>query len=123
MNLLRDRAGKGGMGCLSAIVAALLVAYFGARFIPPWLHYEQFHDEMRSDARFGTTLTDSIIRIRLIAQADTLGLPPEAKHIVIHRRGSRPPIITISAEYTERVVVPIFGLKLLHFKPTAEEPL
>ncbi len=123
MNRLRDRAGKGGIGCLGTIVMTVLVIYFGARFIPPWMHYQQFQDEMRSDARFGTTLTDSIIRIRLVAQADTLGLPPEAKRIVIRRRGGRPPTITISADYTERVDLPIFGIKLLHFKPKAEEPL
>lgn len=101
----------------------LLIVYFGARFIPPWMHYQQFRDEMRSDARFGTTLTDSVIRIRLVAQADTLGLPPEAKRIVIRRRGGRPPTITISAEYIVKINLPIFGIKLLHFKPKAEEPL
>ena len=123
MNLLRDRAGKGGIGCLGTIVVAVLIVYFGARVLPPWMHYQQFLDEMRSDARFGTTLTDSTIRIRLVAQADTLGLPPEARHIVIRRRGGRPPTITISADYTEKVLLPIFGVKLLHFTPTAKEPL
>ena len=100
-----------------------MVAYFGARVIPHWMYYEQFRDEMKSDARFATTLPDSIIRIRLVAQADTLGLPPEAKKITIRRRMGRPPTITISAEYTVKVKFPIFGIKLLHFKPTAEEPL
>ena len=101
----------------------VLVLYLGARFFPAWLHYEQFRDEMVSDARFGTTLTDSIIRIRLVAQADTLGLPAEARRITIHRRGGRPPTITITAEYTERIALPIFGVKLVRFKPKAEEPL
>lgn len=120
---MRDRAGKGGLGCLGTIVVFVLIIYFGARIIPPWMHYEQFQDEMRSDARFGTTLTDSIIRIRLLAQVDTLGLPAEARRITIRRRNGRPPTITISTEYTERITLPIFGVKLLHFKPTAEEPL
>jgi hypothetical protein len=123
VNLLRDRAGKGGMGCLGTIVLIVLVAYFGSRFIPPYMHYEQFRDEMKSDARFGATLPDSIIRMRLVAQADTLGLPPEAKRIVIRRHIGRPSTITISAEYTEKVMLPIFGLKPWHFKPKAEEPL
>jgi hypothetical protein len=99
------------------------MGYIGVRFLPPWMHYEQFRDEMRSDARFATTLTDSTIRLRLVAQADTLGLPPEARRIAIHRRGGRPPTITISAEYVEHINLPIFGMKLVHFKPTAEEPL
>ena len=120
---MHDRAGKSGIGCLGSIVIIILVAYFGARFIPPWMHYEQFRDEMKSDARFGATLPDTSILIRLRAQADTLGLPPEAKAISIRRRGGRPPTITISADYFVKVNVPIFGVKLLHFKPRVEEPL
>lgn len=123
MNQLQDRAGKSGIGCLGSIVLIAAVVYFAARFIPPWIAYEQFRDEMKADARFATTLTDSAIRVRLIAQADTLGLPPEAKQIVIRRRAGRPPTITIGADYFVKVNLPIFGIKLVHFKPTAEEPI
>lgn len=120
---MRDRAGKSGIGCLGSIIIILVVLYFGARFIPPWMNYEQFRDSMKSEARFGTTLADSTIRIQLIAQADTLGLPPEAKKIIIRRRAGRPPTITISADYVVKVNIPLFGIKLLHFKPAVEEPL
>ena len=123
VNRVRDRAGKGGMGCLGTIVAFGLVVYFGSQFVPPWVRYEQFRDEMRTEAQFGTTLADSVIRIRLVALADTLGLPPEAKRITIRRRPGRPPTITISTEYTERIALPIFGVKLVRFKPKAEETL
>jgi len=119
----RDRAGRGALGCLASIVLLGLIGYIAVQFLPPWMHYEQFRDEMRSDARFAVTLPDSVIRIRLMAQADTLGLPPEAKRIVIRRRTGRLPTIRISAEYTERIKLPIFGIKLLHFKPHVEEPL
>ena len=100
-----------------------MVGYFAARVIPHWIAYEQFRDEMKADARFGATLPDSSIRIRLVAEADTLGLPPEAKRITIKRRMGRPPIITISADYTVKVNFPIFGVRSFHFKPSAEEPL
>ncbi len=111
------------MGCLGSIVLIIAVAYFGARFFPPWLHYEQFRDEMKTEARYGASLPDSSIKMYLLAQIDTLGLPPEAKRIIIRRRAGRPPTITISTEYTVKVNVPIFGIKLLHFKPVIEEPL
>jgi hypothetical protein len=120
---LQDRAGKSGIGCLGTIVLLVLVAYFGGRFFPPWLANQQFRDEMKTDARFGATLPDSMIRMRLVALADTLGIPPEGKKISIRRRPGRPPTITISTAYTVRVTLPIFGVKLLHFKPSAEEPL
>lgn len=108
------------MGTL-AIVA--IIVFLVAGFFPPILHYSQFHDQMRSEARYGVSLADSVIRQRLMTLADTLGLPPEAKKITIQRRGGRPPTITITSEYTERVNVPFFGVKLLHFKPSAEESM
>lgn len=111
------------MGCLVSIVLLVLIGYMGTKFIPPYMRYQQFRDAMRTDARFATTMQDSIIRIQLIAQADTLGLPAEAKRIQIRRRGGRLSTITISAEYTESVKLPIFGIKLLHYKPSAEAPL
>lgn len=123
MNLTRNRAGKGGFGCVSTIVVMGLIMFFGSRFLKPWIHYQQFRDEMRSNARFATTLADSVMLIRLRAQADTLGLPAEAKKISIRHIRGRPNTITISAEYTEKVKLPIFGIKLLRFKPKVEEPL
>lgn len=91
--------------------------------IPPWLRYEQFDAEMRSNARFAVTLPDSVIRVRLASQVDSLGLPPGAKMISIQRHGSHPAVITIRSEYDELVTLPIFGAKKLHFKAHAEEPL
>ena len=120
---MRDRGGKSGIGCLGTIISILLIAFIGGRFIPPWLHYSQFRDEMKTEARYGASLPDSSIRMYLLAQVDSLGLPPEARKIIIRRRAGRPPTITISADYTVKVSVPIFGFKLLHFKPTVEEPL
>jgi hypothetical protein len=120
---LRDRAGRGALGCLVSIAVLALIAYTAVQFVPPWMHYAQFRDEMRANARFGTTLADSSIKTRLVAQVDSLHLPPEAKKITIRRRGGRPPTITISAEYDERVKVPIFGIKILHFKPSVRESL
>ena len=118
-----DRAGKSGLGCLGSIMLIIAVVYFGARFIPPWIAYEQFRDEMKSNARFATTLPDSTIRMHLLAQVDTLGLPPEARKIIIKHRPGRPPTITISADYFVKVNVPILGIKLLHFKPSVTESI
>lgn len=111
------------MGCLISIVLLVLVGYMGMKFIPPFMRYQQFRDEMRTDARFATTMQDSTIRNGLMARADTLGLPLAARRIQIARRSGRPSTIRISAEYIESVKLPIFGIKLLHYKPSAEAPL
>lgn len=121
--MAQDRAGRGAFGCLASIVLFVLVGYLGTQFIPPYLRYAEFRDAMRSDARFATTMPDSTIRNHLVAQADTLGLPAEAKRIVIRRRGGHPPIIIISTQYSESINLPIFGIKVLHFKPSAEATL
>jgi hypothetical protein len=123
VNVTRDRSGKSGIGCLGTVVILVLIVYMGSKFAKPYMHYLQFRDEMKASARFGATLADSTIRMRLVAQADTLGLPPEAKKIVIRRHGGRPPTITISSAYTITINIPVFGLKVLHFNPSAEEPL
>lgn len=123
VNRLVDRRGKSNIGCLGTLALLVAGAYLAAQFLPPLMHYEQFLDSMRSNAQFATTLTDSSIRDRLMAQADSLGLPPEAKKVVVLRRKGDPPTITISTEYTERVYLPIFGVKLLHFAPKVEESL
>ncbi len=120
---MRNRAGRTGIGCLGSLVIVGVVAYFGSRFIPPVLHNGQFRDEMKTEARYGASLQDSSIRIYLVAQADSLSLPPEAKKIPIRRHIGRPSTITISSEYTVKVMLPFLGVKLLHFKPTVEEPL
>jgi hypothetical protein len=120
---MKDRAGRGGAGCLISVVLLVLVGYMGIKLIPPYMRYQQFRDEMRTEARFATTMNDSTIRNVLVARADTLGLPPAAKRITIARRGGHPSTITISAEYTERVDLPIFGVKVLHYKPSAESTL
>jgi hypothetical protein len=111
------------LGCLVSIVLLVLVGYLATRFVPPYMRYQQFRDEMRTEARFATTMTDSTIRYTLVARADTLGLPPQAKRIRIERRTGHPATVRISAEYTESVNLPIFGVKLLHYKPSAEATL
>ena len=120
---MQDRAGRGGFGCLVSIVLLVILGYLGTRFIPPYMRYGQFRDSMRADAGFATTMSDSAIRSGLVAQADSLHLPPEAHRIRIRRAGGHPPTITISAEYSESVDLPIFGIKVLHFKPSVEAPL
>lgn len=123
VNAAGDRAGRGKLGCLIWIVLFVFAGYVVAQFLPPWMRYERFHDAMRSESRFAVGAPDSMIRMRLIAQADSLGLPAAAKRITIRRHLGRPPTVLISAEYSEEVKLPIFGVKVLHFKPKAEEPL
>jgi len=116
----RDRRGRGALGCLGSLVVLALLIYAGFIFGPPWLRYQQFRDEMKTEARFSISLPDSVIRARLAVRADSLRLPAAARRVTIVRRGGSPPTITISAAYDEHLHLLFLGERTLHFKPTVE---
>jgi hypothetical protein len=70
---------------------------------------------MAQEVRFADTRDDVTIRTRLMAVADSLGLPDEAGRVKIERNGDR---ITISSVYTEHVELPLF-VREFRFSPQA----
>lgn len=122
MVALKSRRGAGSLGCLASFVIAAALIFLAVQLGKPWFRYQQFRDVMKSSARYAVTLPDSVIKARLWATADSLGLPKEAKKVRINRSRS-PSQITISSEYTEQVNLPLYGLLTLKFKPHAEEAL
>jgi hypothetical protein len=118
-----NRRGRGTLGCLVPLVLLGLLLFVGIKFGRPWFAYQQFRDEMSSVAKFATTLSDSAMRARLMARADSLRLPTEAKDRLQFTRLGDPPRIHIETEYSATVVLPLLGPKVLHFRPTAEASL
>jgi hypothetical protein len=115
------RRGASTPGCLVSLLLFVAAVYYGIHFGEPWLRYYQLLEEMRSSARLAPTLSDGVIHRRLEAKADELGLPDEAHKFQISRLG-KPRKITITTQYSETVVVPLFTHTFV-FTPTAEEPL
>ena len=118
---LRSRRGGSTPGCLVSLAIFVAAVYYGIHFGEPWFRYYQLLDEMRVSARLAPTLSDGVIHRRLEAKADELGLPEEAHKFQISRSG-KPRKITITTQYSEKVVVPLFTHTFI-FTPTAEEPL
>ncbi len=117
------RAGKGSRGCLLTLVVFGLVIYFGIPVAEVYLRQYSFSEEMRTDARRATGLTDVVIRRRLIDKADELGLPPAAiKNLKIRRSGGSDRQIRIDTEYSETVARPFFTYTFT-IRPHAEESL
>lgn len=116
-----SRRGASTSGCLVSLVILVAGVYYGIHFGQPWIRYYQLMDEMRVSARLAPTLSDGVIRRRLEAKVDELGLPPDARKFTITRSG-KPRKITITTQYSETVVVPVFTHTFV-FVPTAEEPL
>ena len=82
--------------------------YYGVHIGEVYWRYYQFQEEMRSEARLAPSLTDGVIRRRLLLKIDELDLPAEAQKLTI-KRIAQPPQITIEAEYTEEVHLPLFN--------------
>ncbi|MDX2121876.1 MAG: hypothetical protein SF070_12590 [Gemmatimonadota bacterium] len=104
-----------------SLVILVAGVYYGIHLGQPWFRYYQLVDEMRVSARLAPTLSDGVIRRRLEAKADELGLPPEAKKFQITRSG-KPRRIVITTQYSETVSVPLLTHTFV-YTPTAEEPL
>lgn len=116
-----NRRGSSTLGCLLWLLAFAAVLYYGVHIGAVYWRYYQLVDEMRSEARVAPSLTDGVIRRRLVDRVDELGLPDEAARFKI-RRSARPRMITIETEYRERVDLPFFQ-HVFVFRPRAQEPL
>lgn len=118
-----NRAGGTKLGCVGSLLLLGLFIYAAAKLGPPWLHYQQFRDEMRADAQFANSLPDSVIRNRLVLRADSLRLPPEAVRNLSIRRTRNPRVIVIRTQYSERIRFFLLGDKMWTFHPRVEEPI
>ena len=117
----RSRRGQSTLGCLAWIAGFAAVCFYGFHIGQVYFKYFRLQDAMRSQARLAPSLTDDVIRRRLLEESNLILQPARPIRFRI-RRTDRPRRIVIEAQYTDSVKVP-----LLHhtftFKPRAEEPL
>jgi hypothetical protein len=114
---LQNRAGKSNFGCIVTLLLLAGVAYYGSGAGASYLRYWQMLDEMKSQARFGPTLDDPVIRRRLVTKAQELELPAEASRFVI-RRLARPREIVITTRWQDTVELPFYSW-VITFRPEA----
>lgn len=119
---LRTRRGASAFGCLFTVAVLGSAAYVALLFARPWFANQQYEDDFKVAARFASTTSDSAIRVRLVARADSLGLPKEAKRISI-RRFTTEGIVRIATRYEVPIQVPLVGERVMHFDLSVEEPL
>ena len=79
------RRGTARLGCIAALIFVGAVGYFSFNVGRVALGYYRFEDRMKQEARFAAKRTDAQIRDRLIAFADSLGLPEGAHHVHVRR--------------------------------------
>lgn len=111
-----DRPGRTSLGCLFGLLLMVAVAYFGFSIGEAYWRSYKFEDAMRQQARFASQRSDNAIIKALIAKADSLGLPEDARRVRVRRtrRG-----ISISAAYVETVEFPLF-VRDIAFTPSVE---
>ena len=116
---MSPRGGRSTLGCLLTLLLAVTALYFAVDVGEVYLRNYRYLDAMRQEARFAARRADAEIARRLVATADSLGLPEGAGHVTILRGDG---VVRIGADYYEHVELPVL-LHELHFTPTAEAPL
>ncbi len=114
----RRRVGSARAGCLVMLLGAAATVYFAMNLGKVWWDYFQYEDRMKQEARFAQHRTDAVIRRRLRAFADSVGLPEAARNLRVRRRNG---VIHIEAEYYEHVELPGF-VREFRFNPQATQP-
>ena len=117
--MVTARPARSTLGCLFLVLVLGAVGYAGAAFAQPYLRFYRFRDAMRQEARFSRTRSDADIQRRLLAVADSIGLPHEAGQVTVQRRAGA---ILISSEYDERVDLPLVG-RDIHLSAAVEGAL
>ncbi len=117
------RRGGSRFGCLVPLIVLVAFVYAGILFGRPWFRYQQWADEFHTVGSVAAVLSDSAMRARIVARADSLKLPAAATRSLTIKRLPNPPRVEIRARYTETVHIPWLGDKVLTFTPFREAPL
>ncbi len=121
----QSEAGKLKLGCLFSLLLVVAGVYYGIKFFEVRFRFYQMQDEVRTQATYAPTMSDDVIRRRLVATADTLGLPLGPRQWEI-RRSREPREIRIHATYEDSVVIELPGFTKVWrftFEPQARVPL
>ena len=114
--MVRQRAGKGSVGCLLTLLIIAVIVYFGVNAGEVYFRFYQFQDAMRQEVRFAAHNTDAQILRRLRVQADSLGLPEAAGVVTLQRDGRH---IELESDYYEHIELPGM-VQEVHFNPHSE---
>ena len=113
--MVRARVGRTQLGCLTTMAVASAVVYFTVNIGEVlWKNYK-YSDRMKQEARFAANRSDAVIKRRMAAYADSLGLPEAARRVHV-KRGNK--LVAIWADYYDIVQFPGFW-KEIHFNPQA----
>jgi len=117
--MVSDRRGGSSLGCLLSLLIFVSALYYGVHIGEVYLRYYRLLDAMRFQASIAPSITDDVIKRRLMAAADSLLGQTPAFQVL---RGGNPARITIQAQYRDSVDLPFFK-RAFPLHPRAEAPL
>ncbi len=115
-----DERGASRMGCLFVVLIVVAVVYFGLPIGGMYIRYYRMENEMKTQARFASSIDDGAIQRRLLQTVDDLGLPLEARRRLRILRTRRPRQIVISTSWEETIVLPFYS-RVQTFAPEVRE--
>ena len=113
--MVKNRRGASKLGCLLSTALLVGACYYGLKIGQVYYKASEYENVMKASLRVAEVSTDKQIQDKILAEADTLGLPDEAKEISLVRTGRH---IEVIAEYDVTVDLP-FKKKTYHFTPNA----
>lgn len=113
-----SRRGASTLGCLASLILFAGTLYYGSEVGRIYYRYFGLVDTMKVQARFARNQTDQVIRRNLLGRIDELGIPAEARRLVIRRSGP-PNQILIRTEYHESLKLP-FRTTQITLRPKVE---
>ena len=116
-----DVRGKVRVGCVVALLVTAMVVYYGVGIGASYVRYWRMKDAMQSEAGFATRISDEEIRLRLIRQAQELGLPTQAQRFRV-RRLARPREVVITTSWQDTLRFPFVSHPVTR-RPEARAPL
>jgi len=116
--MVNSRYGRSQLGCLVTTLLVSAAAYFAINLGGVLFDYYTFVDRMNQEVRFARSRSDAVIKRRMAAYADSIGLP-EAAHTVHIKRSEK--LITIWTEYYHVIEFPGF-VREIRFSPQATGP-
>ena len=116
--MVRSRFGRTQLGCLVMTLLLSAAGYFAVSLGGVLFDYYRYVDRMKSEVRFAASRSDAVIKRRVAAYADSIGLPESARRVHV-KRGNK--LITIWAEYYHNIEFPGF-VREIRFSPQATGP-
>jgi hypothetical protein len=112
--------GTSRIGCLVSLALFAAALYYGIEVGRMYWRYYELRDEMARVARLAPNTSDEAIRRTLLSRIEALGLPDEARRVVVRRSGP-PSQIHISTEYRETLHLPFGSARHITFRPRVEQ--